>query len=177
MVSDCDSPEVQPRLEDQEGQSCLGIPVYYKGKKNSTVIQLTLWNTNAELSIQTSLLTVSPLCPGCPGSPSFPAGPWEKQKNVRAQEVWWVCTQGCVWCMSLHSQVGPLVLGNLLVPEGLADPETNKWFLVNNHSSVMETDIIWELNDPWWCDGTYPLSWRSWWAVISWVALKRQNKE
>ena len=23
-----DSPEVQPRLEDQEGQSCLGIPVY-----------------------------------------------------------------------------------------------------------------------------------------------------
>lgn len=34
-------------------------------------------------------------------------------------------TQNCVWCMRLDSQEDPLVLGNLLVPEALADPETN----------------------------------------------------
>lgn len=30
-----------------------------------------------------------------------------------------------VWCEHMDSQEGPLILGNLLVPEGLADPETN----------------------------------------------------
>lgn len=29
------------------------------------------------------------------------------------------------WCEHVDSQEGPLILGNLLVPEGLADPETN----------------------------------------------------
>lgn len=31
-----------------------------------------------------------------------------------------------VCCLSLDLQEGPLVRGNQLVPEGLADPETNK---------------------------------------------------
>lgn len=35
---DRDSPEVRPRLEDQGGRSCLGIPEI-KSKKNRAVIQ------------------------------------------------------------------------------------------------------------------------------------------
>lgn len=40
MVNDCHSPEVQPHLEDQEGQSCLGNPAH--DRRNKTInIQLT----------------------------------------------------------------------------------------------------------------------------------------
>lgn len=76
MVSGCDSPEVQPRLEDQVGQSCLGIPACFRQKKyNCHTTDTAEYTVDEGLNTQTSLLTVSPLCPGCPGSPSFPAGP------------------------------------------------------------------------------------------------------
>lgn len=39
--------------------------------------------------------------------------------------------------MRLDSRVGPLVLGNLLVPEALAGPEARK----NNSKSMMQTDM------------------------------------
>lgn len=77
-------------------------------------------------------LTVSPLCPGCPGSPSFPAGPWSAHETTGERNyiqcLWWCCR------LTLNSQVGPLVLGNLSVPEGLADPKSQR---TNNYYSIM----------------------------------------
>lgn len=56
---------------------------------------------------------------------------YKKRRWVTESLVW--------WCLNL--QEGPLVLGNLLVPEVLADPETNnKWPLVNNQLSLIESD-------------------------------------
>lgn len=79
-------------------------------------------------------------------------------------------------CVRLDSQEGPLVLGNLSVPEDLADPETNNtWLLVNNQLSLMDMDTCKENNMT--LDGTYPLPGRTWWAIISWVTLKSKNKE
>ena len=64
-----------------------------------------------------------------------------------------------VCCLSLDLQEGPLVRGSQLVPEGLADPETNTWFLVNNKFSPTEKDS----------DVTKPkcASLTAWWHVPS----------
>ena len=45
-------------------------------------------------------------------------------------------------------------------------------------SSLLQKKILmlWNQNvPPWQRDGTYPLSWRSWWAVVPWVTLRRQK--
>ena len=54
--------------------------------------------------------------------------------------------------------------------------QTNdSWSII---SSLLQKKILmlWNQNvPPWQRDGTYPLSWRSWWAVVPWVTLRRQK--
>lgn len=83
------------------------------------------WTPDEESPVtQTRLLTVSPLWPGCPGSPSFPAGPLGVRSERQSVSMTAVCSESYVQDAGLDSRGGPLVRGNLLVLEALADPGT-----------------------------------------------------
>lgn len=54
------------------------------------------------------------------------------------------------WCEHVDSREGPLILGNLWVPEGLADPETNnQWLQVSHQLSFMEWLHVKRITWPW----------------------------
>lgn len=54
-----DSPEVRPRLEDQGGRSCLGIPEIKSKKKTELSFKRALESSDEELSIQSSFYSQS----------------------------------------------------------------------------------------------------------------------
>lgn len=143
MVNDLDSPEVQPHLEVQGVRSCLEIPVHYRSKK--TIITLTVWNKDKEMSDLTSysqsLLSVQDV-QAIRLSLQVPEAYTDilniQHRTVRREYN----EKRDVWCMSSDLQEGPLVLGNLLVPEALADPKAkNKCLLINNQLALVGTDM------------------------------------
>lgn len=108
-------------------------PYVFQTKTNSTVIQLAQQSNAAYSQVSThSLSSLS----GMSRQSIFPCRSLRYthksvsvilQNNTR-KDVMRFCTQNCVRCLHSDSRVGLLVLGNLLVPEGLADPK-NKWMI------------------------------------------------